>query len=104
MSTVIAQAYTKCLCGCDRNVAQPTTGRPRRYYDDRCKERARRSRERARDDFARAGSGVGSPGVVGTPIVSGDVGEAAECRVCGRAPASVGPPGNPILCQGCAAA
>lgn len=103
MPTMIEERFTKCLCGCDRNVAQPVTGRPRRYFNDRCKERARRSRERARDDFSRGGSRVGSPGVVGTPSVSGDE-QAAECRVCGRAPASVGPPGNPILCQGCAAA
>jgi hypothetical protein len=37
-----------CACGCGRQVEQPATGRPRRYFDGPCKQRDYRRRRGSR--------------------------------------------------------
>lgn len=83
---------------CSKSIRKPKTGRPPNYCGIKCKEKARRNRDKDRETVSRKAVGylpdVNDPG----PTL-----ETAEvmCRVCGEHPALYGPKGNPILCEGC---
>lgn len=93
-------SYPTCLV-CGKAMRPKGTGRPPRYCSNRCKEKARRERDRERDRFSRNTVEAPEPGAV---EVDSGVTSDAVCRVCEINAASVGPPGNPILCSSCAAA
>lgn len=105
MADVISEleaTVTACLW-CGKPIRQKATGRPRAYCIDnnnRCKEAARRKRDRDRDRAAIARVTVGAE----VPDQNLPGADDVSCRVCGAAPATVGPKGNPILCEGCARA
>jgi hypothetical protein len=100
-------SFPKCQV-CNKPIKVKGTGRKPRYclVDDRgkptsrCKESARRERDRTRHQFSRENAKLDPAETV---YVDSEE-DAPLCRVCEVNAAEVGPPGNPILCQPCARA
>lgn len=94
-------SYPVCLV-CGKKIKVKGTGRPPRYCTDqqRCKEKARRNRNKDRNRAMRATVDALEPGepAYATNGVESD----RVCHVCDTNPATLGPPGNPIICEPCA--
>jgi hypothetical protein len=80
-----------CECGCGRTFERAETGRPRKFYNDACKERAKRKRRKAEDRNAVARV---------KEIRVDESGEAAICHICNQRPATRGFP-VPLICATC---
>jgi predicted nucleic acid-binding Zn ribbon protein len=98
---------------CHGTIRPKGEGRTPVYCGDKCRKSAWRYREKQRDQEAKrlAGFVPTARRVLPRPkdeqgyletlkAASGDV----ACRVCEERPATIGPPGNPLLCSACARA
>jgi endogenous inhibitor of DNA gyrase (YacG/DUF329 family) len=98
---------------CHGAVHPKDEGRVPIYCSDKCRKSAWRYREKRRDDEAKRSVGFVptarkiAPRPKDEPGYLASLDEASQgivCRVCEERPATIGPPGSPLLCSACARA